>query len=104
MPMGLRSAAYVCQRVTNTIKYIHHTWRYWSINYLDDFGGAKMHSNAIDSFQELRAILQEVGATEAEEKAVEMTEEYAAVCFDNGAITDTVHRDYFTVQADLMEQ
>ena len=41
---------------------------------------------------------------EAEEKDVEMTEEYAAVCFDNGAITDTVHRDYFTVQADLMEQ
>ena len=41
---------------------------------------------------------------EAEEKAVEMTEEYAAVCFDNGAITATVHRDYFTVQADLMEQ
>jgi hypothetical protein len=34
---------------------------------------------------------------EAEEKAVEMTEEYAEVS------SDTVHRDYFTVQSDLME-
>ena len=40
---------------------------------------------------------------EAEEKAVEMTEEYAGVSFDDGTITDTVHRDYFTVQSDLME-
>jgi len=49
----------------------------------------------------------EIGADskeEAEEKAVKMTEEYAAVSFDNGTIIDTVHRDYFTVQADLMEQ
>ena len=49
----------------------------------------------------------EIGAEskeEAEKKAVKMTGDYAAVSFDNGTITDTVHRDYFTVQADLMEQ
>ena len=38
VPMGLRSAAYICQRVTNAIVYAHRSFGYWSINYLDDFG------------------------------------------------------------------
>ena len=73
MPMGLRSAAYMCQRVTNAIKYIHWMRGYWSINYLDDFGGVDIHQRAIDSFHELRTILKEVGAIEGQEKAVPPT-------------------------------
>ena len=38
VPMGLCSAAYICQRVTNAIVFVHRSFGYWSINYLDDFG------------------------------------------------------------------
>ena len=41
MPMGLCSAAFVCQSVTNTITFIHEKMGHWSVNYLDDFGGKK---------------------------------------------------------------
>ena len=46
MPMGLRSAAYICQRVTTAIKFAHGQMGYWSINYLDDFGSAEEASQA----------------------------------------------------------
>ena len=41
VPMGLTSAAYMVQRTTNAVVYIHRTMGYWSINYLDDFGSAE---------------------------------------------------------------
>ena len=41
VPMGLRSAAYICQRVTNAIVYAHTNMGFWSTNYLDDFGSAE---------------------------------------------------------------
>ena len=58
MPMGLCSAAYVCQRMTNAITYIHRKMGYWSINYLDDFGSAELAEKAWDSFQAMRNLLE----------------------------------------------
>ena len=42
VPMGLKLAAYICQRVTNAVVYVHRSFGYWSINYLDDFGSAEL--------------------------------------------------------------
>ena len=67
-PMGLRSAAYCCQRVTNAIAYIHHSQGYWSINSLDDFGSAELQSTAWSSFFALRNLLEELRIDEAIEK------------------------------------
>ena len=67
-PMGLRSAAFCCQRVTNAVVYIHKSYDYWSINYLDDFGSAEAEYKAWQSFWCLRQILTSVGIQEAEEK------------------------------------
>ena len=73
MPMGLRSAAYVAQRISNSITYIHGNYGHWSINYLDDFGSAEYENCAWESFQRMQQILIDIGATESTEKAVEPT-------------------------------
>ena len=68
MPMGLHSAAYVCQRVTDTIVFIHRSFGFWSVNY--DFGLAKDEDKAWDSYNAMTRIMQSVGAQEAPEKSV----------------------------------
>ena len=67
--MGLRSAAYCCQRVTNALVFIHHQMGYWSINYLDDFAGTEERQHAENAFKAMGTILSQVGASKAEEKA-----------------------------------
>lgn len=39
LPMGLRSSAQICQRVTTAVCFIYYKMGYMAINYLDDFGG-----------------------------------------------------------------
>ena len=73
MPMGLCSAVYVCQRITNSITYIHKSFGYWVTNYLDDFGSAEKAKDAFDSFQLLSRIFNAIGLQEASEKAVAPT-------------------------------
>ena len=69
MPMGLRSAAFCCQRVTNAITHIHDQNGFWCINYLDDFGSAEPAHVAWHSFLALGALFQRLGAMEAMQKA-----------------------------------
>ena len=74
MPMGLRSAAYAGQRVSNSIVFMHRQFGYWSINYLDDFGSAeKKEDDANDSFNLMTRIMKSIGVAEAEEKAIAPT-------------------------------
>ena len=73
MPMGLRMAAYVCQQVTNVIKYIHNQVGYFSINYLDDFGSAEYANMAFQSFDALGSLFKALGMKEVTDKAVSPT-------------------------------
>ena len=91
MPMGLVSAAYSCQKITNAITYIHRNMGYWSINYLDDFGSAEPQETAWDSYNAMGRLLKSVGATEAVEKAVPPTPRLEFL----GNILDT---DKYTVE------
>ena len=73
LPMGLRSAAMACQRVTNAISYIFQERGFTAINYLDDFGIAETPDQAMNAFQALGNLLQDLGFKEALEKAVPPT-------------------------------
>ena len=73
VPMGLRLAAYICQRVTSAIVNAHRQLGYWSINYLDDFGGAEKYQDAWASYNLFWKILNAIGVQEAEEKSVPPT-------------------------------
>ena len=69
LPFGLRSAAFICQRVTNAIAHLHRWNGYNLINYLDDFGGVKKPSKANEAFAQLGTLLSDLGVQEATQKA-----------------------------------
>ena len=45
LPMGMRSAPYIAQRVTNAIAYIHRQMGMYLLNYVDDFVNAEHRDN-----------------------------------------------------------
>ena len=69
LPFGLRSAAFICQRVTNAIAHLHRWHGYNLINYLDDFGGVEKPSKANEAFAQLGTLLSDLGVQEATQKA-----------------------------------
>ena len=70
--MGLRSAAYCCQSVTEMVAKIAGK-KVFVLVYLDDFGGAEKVGKAYDSFNHLGWLLEYFGLEEAPDKAVAPT-------------------------------
>ena len=69
LSMGLKIAAYICQRVTDAIMYIYYKRGFQGVNYLDDLGAAERAKLAQQAFVELGRILSSIGMWEAEGKA-----------------------------------
>ena len=72
LAMGLRSAAYCCQSVTEMVAKIAGK-KVFVLVYLDDFGGAEKVGKAYDSFNHLGWLLEYFGLEEAPDKAVAPT-------------------------------
>ncbi|CAG2220944.1 unnamed protein product [Mytilus edulis] len=70
LSMGLRSAAQICQRLTNAIAYIYRSLGFDIINYLDDFAGVEIPELSEKAFLELQNVLASCGIEESEHKAV----------------------------------
>ncbi len=62
--MGLRSACYSCQMLTDDIMYTFRKIGYSGVNYIDDFAGVEVGQKAVEGFEELGELLEEVGAGE----------------------------------------
>ena len=69
LSMGSKSAAYCCQRTTNSITYIFKKFGFDDVNYLDDLGAAEEESKADDAFNCLGWILSSIGIKESKNKA-----------------------------------
>ncbi|XP_067655879.1 uncharacterized protein [Haliotis asinina] len=69
LAMGLRSAAYICQRVINAVAYIAKSENVDVVNYLDDFGGCDKPQVADTAFRKLGDVIQKCGLEEAWDKA-----------------------------------
>lgn len=69
LPMGLRSSAHICQRVTDAVRYMASVLEVMILNYIDDLAGAEVSSKAHYAFSTLRTILQNCGLEESMEKA-----------------------------------
>lgn len=69
LPMGLRSAAMACQRITNAITYICAEHGYTVVNYLDDFQGVEEGDKAVKGFAYLQDLLNKLGVEESKKKA-----------------------------------
>ncbi len=70
LAMGLRSAAYICQRLTSAVKYIFSNMGFEVLNYIDDFGGVENPDKAWEAFAALAELFQLLGLEESAEKAV----------------------------------
>ena len=69
LPMGLRSSAFICQRVTSAFAYMMLMIGFAVLNYLDDFAGAERGQYATVAFLMLRELLKKSGFEEAQDKA-----------------------------------
>ena len=70
MPMGLRSSAMSCQRITNAVKFIMRSKGFDLVAYLDDMVLAEVWGHAQECFDTLKETLMLMGAVEAEHKSV----------------------------------
>ena len=106
LPMGLRSAALCCQRVTNLISHICRQQGLSIVNYLDDFGGAATWSDAPQAYDALGRVLSLAGLTEAADKACPpasvMT--FLGVQFDTKSLTLTITPDRLIEIQSLLAQ
>lgn len=69
LSMGLRSAAFICQRVTNAISFIMLKIGIAILNYLDDLAGAEQKEKAIFAYNCLGSVLEKCGFEESKDKA-----------------------------------
>lgn len=74
LPMGLRSSALICQRVTAAFAFMMYQFGFPVLNYLDDFAGAEKGDNAKLAFLLLRSLFEKSGIEEALDKACAPTE------------------------------
>ena len=83
LAMGLRSAAFCCQAVTEMVAKVAGEVGHVLV-YLDDFGGADVGDKASVTFNRLGEILQYFGLEEAPEKAVAPTTsmDWLGISFD----------------------
>ena len=70
LPMGMRMAPYIAQRVTNAIAYIHRRLAFFLLNYVDDFVAAKTKQRIWEAFQALTTLLQELHVDTSPDKVV----------------------------------
>ena len=70
MPMGLRSSAMNCQRITNAVKFIMTSKGFDLVAYLDDMVSAEVWGHAQECYDALKETLRLMGAVEAEHKSV----------------------------------
>ena len=89
LSMGLKSAAFIAQRITNAVKYMCKVSDVSIENYLDDLAGADTPDKALKSFHELGKILEFCGLEEALEKSCPPSTRmiYIGVLFDTESLT-----------------
>ena len=53
LPMGMRTAPYITQRISNAIRHIHERMKYFLLNYIDDLLGAEKKGKVQAAFSHL---------------------------------------------------
>ena len=89
LPMGLRSAPYIAQRITNAIAHIHRQLRYFLLNYVDDFIGTETKEKIQAAYDTLTQLLEDLGVETAKDKIVPPTTrlEFLGITFDTETMT-----------------
>ena len=85
LPMGMRSAPYIAQRVTNAIAFIHRQLKFFLLNYVDDFVAAEIKEQIWEAYQALTNLLEQLRVDTSKDKIVPPTTrlEFLGVMFDS---------------------
>ena len=89
LPMGMRSAPYIAQRVSNAIAHIHRQLGYFLLNYVDDFVSAELRAQIWEAYNALSTLLEELRVGTSKDKLVPPTTrlEFLGVTFDSATMT-----------------
>jgi hypothetical protein len=92
LPMGLRSAAMACQRVTSGVSFLCGLHDFNVLNYLDDFMGVEVPDTAWTAYEFLGKLLGDLGLRESTSKACPPSTSVTClgVQFDTQAMTMSV--------------
>ena len=95
IPMGMRTAPYIAQRVTNAIRHIHEQLQFFLLNYVDDFLGAEHKDRIWKAYEFLTQLLRNLRIDTAPEKVVQPTSriEFLGTIFDSQTMTIEVPPD-----------
>ena len=105
LSMGLRSAAHICQRVTNAVRYMCQMMQIAILNYLDDLAGADKPELALKAYTELGNLLKSCGLEESKDKATPPSTEmvFIGVLFNTVDMTLSVTPERVQEILDLVE-
>ena len=89
LPMGMQSAPYIAQRITNAIAFIHCSLHYFILNYVDDFVGAELKDKVWQAYNALTQLLESLRVETSKEKIVPPTTrlELLGITFDSETMT-----------------
>ena len=95
LPMGMRTAPYIAQRVSNALRYIHQRLSFFLLNYVDDFLGAETKAKIWQAFNHFTEILQQLQVDTAPDKIVPPTTriEFLGITLDSQTMTMEVPQD-----------
>ena len=95
LPMGMRSAPYIAQRITNSIAYIHRQLHYFLLNYVDDFVGAELQDTIGAAYKALSQLLENLKVKTAKDKIVPPTTrlEFLGITFDSNTMTMEISQE-----------
>jgi hypothetical protein len=93
--MGCTISCYLCQRITDALKYMFRKSGYDLVNYIDDLVSAEFWSRALTAYNFLGKLLKDSGTVERESKACcpESYVIFLGVWFDTPALTLSVTQE-----------
>ena len=106
MPMGLRSAAMCCQRITNAFKFMVEKQGFDLVSYLDDMVSAETWALADKCLSTIQKVVRDSGAEEAEAKTVHPTcvMLFLGILFNTISLTLEISQDRLVEIQGLLEK
>ena len=106
LAMGLRSAAYICQRVANMLSFLLRKHGVSNVYYLDDMAAAEDWSSAEQAFNDSEMVLARSGARENTAKCVQPSTRmpFVGVLCDTQSLTLEITPERLTEIKTLLTQ
>ena len=89
LPMGMRTAPYIAQRVSNAIAHIHMHVGFFLLNYVDDLLRAEHKDRVWEAYLHLIKLLEELWVEISQEKLIPPTTrlEFLGITFDSQSMS-----------------